>query len=246
MKKSSNRDTEKSHGDHRGTSGHRLTAFRRHTAFQLFCNVKTKSMLSSQVKDLTLIGVLCFICSQYLYYNMKARDAKSLHIGENQHRLLLQSYDTSDTKVPSMYSHVANVWTAPEPSDQAVFWYVAKSGGATFSSIVAKCLGIVQCSPKGDFTGKAIPNAPPAQIITHDDDFGKYLNINPISLDGISTLASEGVIDKKLVDIIISPRIIELANLMTPSNAGRFMVMLRHPVSDHTVFKMQILTLMKL
>lgn len=77
-----------------------------------------------------------------------------------QHRKLQSTYDTTVAPVPDAYAHVGNVWDPVVATDQPVFWYLAKCGGATFSTVVAKCLGVVQCSPKGDSTGKTIPPAP--------------------------------------------------------------------------------------
>jgi hypothetical protein len=68
------------------------------------------------------------------------------------------------------------------------------------------------------------------QVVTHDDDQGKYLNINPVSAAGMALIGSENVIPNRVADIIITPRIHDAGALMSATNAGRFMVMLRHPV----------------
>ena len=150
---------------------------------------------------------------------------------DSTHRRLNGAYDISETEVPATYVHTKNVWDPIAPSDQPVFWYIGKCGGATFASIVAKCLGVVQCSPKGDSTGKIIPSAPGVEVIIHDDDQGKYLNINPVSSQGMALLASTNVVGNRQADIIITPRVADAGNLMTEHNKGRFMVMFRHPVS---------------
>jgi hypothetical protein len=179
-----------------------------------------------------LIGLNAFLNSglysgginKQIYFNVEE---------ELEHRQLQDAtvYDTSEVAVPLSYTHVANVWDPVGQTDQPVFWYLAKCGGATFSTIIAKCLGLVQCSPKGDSTGKTILNAPPVQVVIHDDDQGKYLNVNPVNAQGMYLLASEDVVGKKQADIIITPRVTDAGELVTPSNPGRFMVMLRHPVS---------------
>ena len=165
-----------------------------------------------------------------LYFNVEE---------EPDHRQLQVSseYNTSEVAVPITYYHVANVWEPVGLTDQPVFWYISKCGGATFSTIVAKCLDVVQCSPKGDSTGKVIPNAPPVEVVIHDDDQGKYLNVNPVDAQGMYLLASENVVGKKQADIIITPRVTDAGDLMSQLNHGRFMVMLRHPVSKRVSSK---------
>jgi hypothetical protein len=174
---------------------------------------------------LLLIGLNTFLNSG------KGNDELKFKVDDQENRKLQGSYDTSSVALPPAYDNVANVWEPLAPTDQPVFWYISKCGGATFSSIIAKCLAVVQCSPKGDSTGKNIPAAPPVKVITHDDDQGRYLNVNPISAHGMQTLASEDVVAKKMADIIITPRVSDAGGLMSSSSAGRFMVMMRHPVS---------------
>ncbi len=158
---------------------------------------------------------------------------------ELDHRELqvFSEYNTFVEEVPISFSNVANVWDPVGQTDQPVFWYIAKCGGATFSTIIAKCLHVVQCSPKGDSTGKMIPNAPPVEVVIHNDDHGKYLNVNPVDAQGMYLLASQNVVANKQADIIITPLVTDAGDLMSTLNPGRFMVMLRHPVSHRVSSK---------
>jgi hypothetical protein len=92
--------------------------------------------------------------------SQRARQLSFQPESQVHNRRLERTYDTTVTGLPAAYGNVANVWDPLAGSDQPVFWYIAKCGGATFASVVAKCLGVVQCSPKGDSTGKVIPSAP--------------------------------------------------------------------------------------
>lgn len=150
---------------------------------------------------------------------------------DSRHRKLAGSYDTTIATSPAEYDNSAYVWEGIAGTDQPIFWYIGKSGGATFSSIIAKCLGVTQASPKGDSTGKVIPMAPPVITVTHDDDQGKYLNVNPVNAAGIAQMVAEGVVASNQADIIITPRVTDAASSLTSAqNKGRFMVMMRHPV----------------
>lgn len=56
------------------------------------------------------------------------------------------------------------------------------------------------------------------------------MNVNPVNAAGMALLGSENVVPNRLADIIITPRVHDAGSLMSSANAGRFMVMLRHPV----------------
>jgi hypothetical protein len=112
-------------------------------------------------------GLLVAVSMFALMGNMSQQSREQLNFQPEtqvQHRRLQGTYDTSVSEIPAAYMHAANVWDPLVASDQPVFWYLAKCGGATFASVVAKCLGVVQCSPKGDSTGKAIPSAPVSRM----------------------------------------------------------------------------------
>jgi hypothetical protein len=79
---------------------------------------------------------------------------------DSDRRRLLNGYDDSLANLPSYTDNFANVWDPFQPTDQAIFWYIGLAGGQTFTNIAAKCLGLTQCSPKGDANGTEIPPAP--------------------------------------------------------------------------------------
>jgi hypothetical protein len=78
----------------------------------------------------------------------------------NDQRSLDNRYDESTSSLPAFTDSFTNVWDPIQASDQPIFWYIGLAGGQTFTSIAAKCLGLVQCSPKSPGNGTQIALAP--------------------------------------------------------------------------------------
>lgn len=142
--------------------------------------------------------------------------------------LVVSGYDTSKTTLPAFYDNFKDVWESITPEDTAEMFYIPKAGGNTFSKVMGKCLGMgvmsaMASTVEGGTDGEQIS-------VNNDDNIGKYVNIDPSTTEGIAKAKNLGAVTSGMVDVVVTQRLEESAELYDISHKGHLFVMLRHPV----------------
>merc|ERR1712048_1501443 len=124
-----------------------------------------------------------------------------------------------------------NVWDPYDPTDNAVFWHVPKSGGTSFKTILGSCFRYVVASERGVINGHdkdtelAIvhPNARPGA------ESAAYVNVDPTTKPGIVRAREMGLAESGLADCIITPYFLEVNDIFSQKQ-GRLFALFRDPI----------------
>jgi hypothetical protein len=123
--------------------------------------------------------------------------------------------------------NLANIWDPILPTDTALFFHIPKSGGTTVADILTHCLDLVSASSIGASEGHALENT---LKVRRYQDHGRYLNVNPASIQGIKHAKELGLAASGLADVVVLHRLHEGSEIFDPSNKGRVFCMFRNPV----------------
>lgn len=144
--------------------------------------------------------------------------------------LVVTGYDTSETKtLPSFYENFKDVWDGLIPDDRAMMWYVPKAGGNTFTKVMGKCLGMTTLSAMSmTVEDGLLPED--RMVVKYNETIGNYVNVDPCNPEGIAKAKSYNAMTGGLVDVLVTQRLEDSAQLFTSVNRGRLFAMLRHPI----------------
>mmetsp|Transcript_8496 Transcript_8496/g.12362 ORF Transcript_8496/g.12362 Transcript_8496/m.12362 type:complete len:395 (+) Transcript_8496:114-1298(+) len=114
-----------------------------------------------------------------------------------------------------------------EENDMSVplFWHIPKSGGSTMKGILAACYRMCMASDSFGVRGGHDQDEVIARI--HSDT---YVNVEVASSNGIRRAKKMGLAQSGLAEIIVTPRVYEIASVFDESHQGVVFAMFRHPV----------------
>lgn len=109
-----------------------------------------------------------------------------------------------------------------------LFFHVPQ-GGLVVERVVIGCWGLTSAYNGGNMIsgdgGKSL------EVVVDGRNDNKYVNVDMMTLAGISRAANLGLIDSGLAEVIITPHLhVAASSLMTSEQRGRMSVLLRHPV----------------
>lgn len=145
----------------------------------------------------------------------------------------VNNYDTTqDLTLPDFYSNFANVWEPLIDSDQAILWYVAKTGGNTFTKILCHCLHVTIASKmaamvEGGLDGTSLTKK-------SDPLIGSFVNVDVSTSDGITKAKAWNLVPSGMADVIVTQHLAGSSELFSPTNRGRLFVFLRQPIKRCT------------
>jgi len=130
----------------------------------------------------------------------------------------------------SNFKDITEPW---DPSDVPIFLHIPKAGGSTVKDIIGTCHRFVMASEKGVLDGHGddadisivYPGGGPA-----GQDRSPFVNVDTTTLHGIVRARDMDFADSGLADIVVTPFIFEVNDLMTPTAKGRLFTVFRHPI----------------
>jgi len=130
----------------------------------------------------------------------------------------------------SNFKDISEPWDA---SDVPIFLHIPKAGGSTIKDIIGTCHRFVMASEKGVLDGHGddadisivYPGGGPV-----GQDRSPFVNVDTTTLNGIVRAKDMDFADSGLADIVVTPFIFEVNDLMTPTAKGRLFTVFRHPI----------------
>mmetsp|Transcript_59248 Transcript_59248/g.70696 ORF Transcript_59248/g.70696 Transcript_59248/m.70696 type:complete len:464 (-) Transcript_59248:94-1485(-) len=124
------------------------------------------------------------------------------------------------------YAGFKNSWEPHEPTDHAVFWHIAKSGGTSFKEALSNCFKYVLASDVGI---KGHENDKELAIVT--DQYGnKYVNVDTTIIPGIKRAIQMDYVSSGLAQVTSTPYVVDIERAFSRQIKGRVFTIFRHPI----------------
>jgi len=134
----------------------------------------------------------------------------------------------NEVKLPN-YEDFYSLVDEPIFGAQAVLWITKRSGADSLKDILTFCLKLVLASELAENHQEAQS----LEIYSTNDNTGRFVNVNTETLNGLKRAQEIGVVDSELVQVILTPYIVEASSLFEhKARRGRIFVLLRHPVDQ--------------
>jgi hypothetical protein len=129
---------------------------------------------------------------------------------------------------PAIKSGLAQVYSKdPSHKDIPVLWYIPRSGGGIVKNILSNCKDLVVASEVG---GTVAKKEDVEKIEVIEVNGHKFANVDTTTEKGLIKAKALGLASSGLVDLVVSPRLQQVASLFGPTKKGRAFAFFRHPV----------------
>jgi hypothetical protein len=160
---------------------------------------------------------------------------KTTHIGTFDR--IVASYRDSgfasspDKKDERWLIQLANVSQTPfQETELPFFFHIPRSGGGTVQHILGKCYGLTLANDLGsDRKSINLPMIPFLQIFNSDDGI-PFVNVDTYTAEGILDSKLKGLVESKIVNVVMSPHLHPAARLFNDDTYGRCFTLIRHPM----------------